>query len=129
MTVTLSNDYQSIPVDAEGNYTVFPECKTVVTVTYGSSDITSECVVTIQKSNSVTGSWDNSTKTYTVTGLSSDTGWVDIKVTYLSSMVKTKRFNIAKLYAGAQGNPGASGSDGRLYFVESKAECLKSGGE
>lgn len=129
MTVTLSNDYQSIPVDAEGNYTVFPECKTTVTVTYGSSDITSECVITTQKSIAVTGSWDNSTKTYTVTGLSSDTGWVDIKVTYLSSMVKTKRFNIAKLYAGAQGNPGASGTDGRVYFLESNAEIIKSGSD
>lgn len=129
MTVTLSNDYQSIPVDADGNYTVFPECETTVTVTYGSSDITSECVVTIQKSNAITGSWDNSTKTYTVTGLSSDTGWVDIKVTYLNSMVKTKRFNIAKLYAGAQGDPGVSGTDGRVYFLESNAEIIKSGGE
>lgn len=112
MIIALSNDYQSIPVDSDGNYTNFPECKTTVTVTYGSVDITSECVISIEKSSAVTGTWDNATKTYTVTGLSADSAWIDIKATYLSAMVKTKRFSVAKLYAGKDGNIGPTGPAG-----------------
>lgn len=125
VTVTLSNDYQVIPVDEEGNYTEFPNCQTTVMVTYGATDITDDSVIAISKSNSVSGSWNNATKTYTVTGLSDDSGWVDITATYLNTMVKTKRFNVAKLYA----EPGLPGTDGRIYFLESNIEIIKSGDE
>lgn len=125
VSISLSNDYQVIPVNEEGNYTEFPNCQTTVTVTYGSSDITNECVITTVKSDSITGSWDNETKTYTVTGLSDDSGWVDITATYLSAMVKTKRFSVTKLYA----KPGLPGDDGRIYFLESSVDVIKSGNE
>lgn len=73
---------------------------------YGTQDITSDCKFTIIKSDSVTGSWDNSTKTYTVTALSADDGWVDIKATYISVLSVVKRFSLAKIYAGKDGVDG-----------------------
>lgn len=106
MTMQLSNDYQSIPVDSSGNYGSFPTCTILPIVMYGTKDIAKDCTYSITKSSSVTGSWDNNTRTYTVTGLTADTGWVDIKATYLNSLAVVKRFTVAKLYSGTAGKDG-----------------------
>lgn len=113
MTLQLSNEYQGISVDSDGNYGTFPSnVNTQAVVMYGTQDITSDCKFTIIKSDSVTGSWDNSTKTYTVTALSADDGWVDIKATYISVLSVVKRFSLAKIYAGKDGVDGLQGPKG-----------------
>lgn len=112
MTFQLSNDMQTITSDADGNIPVFPTVTTTAKVMYGSSDITNDCSYTVTKSDSVTGSWDVDTHTYTVTGLSADNGWVDIKATYLINLSITKRFTIAKLKAGKNGVNGLDGLQG-----------------
>lgn len=103
MTFQLSNDMQTITSDADGNIPVFPTVTTTAKVMYGSSDITNNCSFTVTKSDSVTGSWDVDTHTYTVTGLSADNGWVDIKATYLINLSITKRFTISKQKSGKNG--------------------------
>ena len=103
MTLQLSNDMQTITSDADGNIPVFPTVTTTAKVMYGSSDITNDCSYTITKSDSVTGSWDVDTHTYTVTGLSADNGWIDIKATYLINLSITKRFTISKQKSGKNG--------------------------
>lgn len=116
MTIQLDNDYQGIPVDSDGNYTEFPECTTTATVMYGTQDITDNCTYTITTSQNIQGNWNKETKTYTVTGLTADSGWVDIRAVYLNNLAVTKRFSIAKQYAGLQGIPGI-GTDGKTpYF-------------
>lgn len=113
MTLQLSNEYQGISVDSDGNYDTFPsDVSTQAVVMYGTQDITSDCKFTIIKSDSVTGAWDNSTKTYTVTALSADDGWVDIKATYISVLSVVKRFSLAKIYAGKNGINGVDGLQG-----------------
>lgn len=113
MTLQLSNEYQGISVDSDGNYGTFPSnVSTQAVVMYGTQDITSDCKFTIIKSDSVTGSWNNSTKTYTVTALSADNGWVDIKATYISVLSVVKRFSLAKIYAGKNGTNGVDGLQG-----------------
>lgn len=112
MTFQLSNDMQTITSDADGNIPVFPTVTTTAKVMYGSSDITNDCSYTITKSDSVIGSWDVDTHTYTVTGLSADNGWVDIKATYLQTLSITRRFTIAKLKAGKNGVNGLDGLQG-----------------
>ena len=113
MTLQLSNEYQGVSVDSDGNYGTFPsDVITQAVVMYGTQDITSDCKFTIVKSDSVTGSWNNSTKTYAVTALSSDSGWVDIKATYISVLSVVKRFSLAKIYAGKNGKDGADGLQG-----------------
>lgn len=116
MTMQLDNDYQGIPVDSDGNYTEFPECTTTATVMYGTHDITDNCTYTITTSQNVQGNWNKETKTYTVTGLTADSGWVNIKAAYLNNLVVSKQFSLAKQYAGPQGIPGI-GTDGKTpYF-------------
>lgn len=136
MTMQLTNDYQSITTDADGNITgTFPTVTTTAQVMYGTNDVTNDCTYTITKSNNVTGSWNDSTHTYTVTGLSADNGWVDIKVTYLRALSITKRFTIAKLKSGKnglqgeKGDPGAEGKPGRTYIIESSCTVLKRGSD
>lgn len=113
MTLQLSNEYQGVSVDSDGNYGTFPgNVSTQAVVMYGTQDITSDCKFTIIKSDSVTGSWNNATKTYTVTALSADDGWVDIKATYISVLSVVKRFSLAKIYAGKNGTNGVDGLQG-----------------
>jgi hypothetical protein len=126
MTFQLSNDMQTITSDADGNIPVFPTVATTAKVMYGSSDITNDCSYTITKSDSVTGSWDVDTHTYTVTDLSADNGWVDIKATYLSNLAVTKRFTISKQ---KKGEDGKDGEPGRTYMVEPSCNVLKRGSD
>lgn len=120
MTMQLDNDYQGIPVDSDGNYTEFPECATTATVMYGTQDITDNCTYTITTSQNIQGSWDKENKTYTVTGLTADSGWVNIKAAYLNNLVVSKQFSLAKQYAGkdgANGIPGKDGKDGKTQYT------------
>lgn len=116
MTMQLDNDYQGIPVDSDGNYTEFPECTTTATVMYGTQDITDNCTYTITTSQNVQGNWNKENKTYTVTGLTADSGWVNIKAAYLNNLVVSKQFSLAKQYAGPQGIPGI-GTDGKTTYL------------
>lgn len=126
MTFQLSNDMQTITSDADGNIPVFPTVTTTAKVMYGSNDITNDCSYTVTKSDSVTGSWDVDTHTYTVTGLSADNGWIDIRATYLSNLAVTKRFTISKQKKGEDGKDGESG---RTYMVEPSCNVLKRGSD
>ena len=126
MTFQLSNDMQTITSDADGNIPIFPTVETTAKVMYGSNDITNDCSYTITKSDSVTGSWDVDTHTYTVTGLSADNGWVDIKATYLINLSITKRFTISKQ---KKGEDGKDGEPGRTYMVEPSCNVLKRGSD
>lgn len=145
MTMQLTNDYQSITTDSDGNIPgTFPTVTTTAQVMYGNDNVTGDCIYNISKSSNVTGSWNNSTYTYTVTGLSADDGWVDIKATYLQTLSITRRFTIAKLKAGKngvngldglqgekgeQGDPGKDGKPGRTYIIEPSCNVLKRGAD
>lgn len=120
ITMQLDNDYQGIPVDSDGNYTEFPECTTTATVMYGTQDITNNCTYTITTSQNIQGHWNKENKTYTVTGLTADSGWVNIKAAYLNNLVVSKQFSLAKQYAGkdgANGIPGKDGKDGKTQYT------------
>ncbi len=129
MTLQLSNDYYSVNVDSNGKYSEFPtDVTTKAQVMYGANDITSECAFSITKSDNISGTWDSAKHQYTVTALTADTGWVNIRATYLSKLTVTKQFTVAKLYAGADGNPGEKGdpgTPGRTYFIELSSRVLK----
>lgn len=126
MTFQLSNDMQTITSDADGNIPVFPTVTTTAQVMYGNDDITSNCTYNISKSSNVTGSWDSSTYTYTVTGLSADDGWIDIKAVYLQNLSITKRFTVSKVRSGTNGK---DGTPGRTYILETSCNVLKRGSD
>lgn len=119
VTLQLTNDYATVSVDNDGNYANFPDITVKPVVMYGSSNITTECVYSIQKSDSLEGKWDNKTLTYIVTGLSEDSGWLDVRATYLGSLSVTKRFNISKVYQGEKGEKGDPGGNVSLDSTSS----------
>ena len=131
MIINLDNDYQAITTDYKGEYTTFPECHTTAQVLYGHTDISNDCTYNVQKSSGVVGAWNGSTHTYTVIGLTTDVGWVDITANYLNTYSVTKRFDIAKLKGGIPGETGATGpqgdqgSAGRTYFMEPSTGIIK----
>ncbi len=116
LNVVLSNENQTISTDADGNCKNFPEVATTVSVFMGSVDVTDKVTYTVTKSSGITGSWNLSTKTYTVTALSTDSGYVDISITY-SKLKGSRRFTIAKLKAGATG-PAGTGVEVDVTAVE-----------
>lgn len=128
MSMTLDNDYQTIAVDENGNYSTFPSgITTSPTVMYGQQDITADCSYAVSKSASIQGSWDDTKRVFTVTGITADNAWVDIKAVYIGALAITKRFTVSKLYAGETGAQGIQGIAGRTYFIELSANVLKRG--
>lgn len=104
LTMSLTSDYRAISVDSNGDYGTFPnDIITAPTVMYGSEDVTWQCTYTVAKSDTLTGAWDSSKRQYTVTGLTDDTGWVDITAVYLDNLRITKRFSVSKVYSGQSG--------------------------
>lgn len=117
MTMTLSNEYQAISTDENGNIPgEFPQVQTTAQVMYGTMDVTDDCSYTITESENVTGIWDKTTHTYTVSEVTADNVWVDIKAVYLNAITITKRFSVSKQ---------KSGTPGRTYVLESSATILK----
>lgn len=117
MTLQLDNEYQSIPAHNDGSIIgEFPSVTTTATVLCNSTDVTEDCSFTVTTSDSVTGSWDKTAHTYTVRSLSAHSGWVSIRVVYLDTMVLTKKFTVAKLYAG---------DNGRTYYLDCPAAIVK----
>ncbi len=128
LNIILDNEYQGIPADYQGNISEFPTVQTGVQVLYGHEDVSVNCIYAITKSSSVTGNWNNTTRIYTVTGLSEDTGWVDITANYLDIFTVTKRFNVQKVKGGApgeEGQQGEKGDPGRTYIIEPSVNVLK----
>lgn len=119
LNVILSNEYQAIVTDANGNYTTFPKCSTIVQVMYGVENVTNDASYTITEDN-VTGTWDEKNHKYTVTGLSADTGHVNFVVNYKTFSI-TKQFSIAKQKQGKQGNKGDSAT---TYVIETDATVI-----
>ncbi|WP_418419649.1 hypothetical protein [Blautia sp.] len=127
IVMQLDDEYQGIPADWQGNITAFPTVQTTAQVFYGQQDVSASCSYSTNKSSGITGRWDNTRRTYTVTGLSADTGWVDITANYLGIFNVTKRFNVAKNKDGRPGEDGQDGKPGRTYFIELSLQALKRG--
>jgi hypothetical protein len=119
LNVILSNEYQAIVTDANGNYTTFPECSTTVQVMYGAKNVTNDASYTITEEN-ITGTWDEKNHKYTVAGLSADTGHVNFVVSYKTFSI-TKQFSIAKQKQGKQGDKGDSAT---TYVIETDTTVI-----
>ena len=99
--LSLSNEHQSIETDSSGQYDVFPTCKTVAKVFYGSRDVSAACTYSVSATG-LTGTWDETTRTYTVTDLTATSGHVDISATY-NGATATKTFTVSIVRDGVDG--------------------------
>lgn len=115
LILKMDNEYQGISVDHEGNYVKFPKVTFTVQTFWGQTDVTKDTTFSFAKSDGVNGTFDTSSKVYTVSSLTTDTGWIDVTATYMTYTAK-KRFNIAKI---------RDGSPGRVYLLEPSINILK----
>lgn len=115
LILKMDNEYQGISVDHEGNYVKFPKVTFAVQTFWGQTDVTKDTTFSFAKSDGVNGTFDTSSKVYTVSSLTTDTGWIDVTATYMTYTAK-KRFNIAKI---------RDGSPGRVYLLEPSINILK----
>lgn len=101
LSVLLSNEFQGIPTDSSGKYTTFPTCKTTVTVLYGVENVTAQSNISFSVENGISGSASGAT--YTVSGLSVDSGTITATATY-NGMTAKKEFVVVKQKQGDTGN-------------------------
>lgn len=101
LSVLLSNEFQGIPTDSSGKYTTFPTCKTTVTVLYGAENVTAQSNISFSAENGISGSASGAT--YTVSGLSVDSGTITATATY-NGMTAKKEFVVVKQKQGDTGN-------------------------
>ena len=106
ISISLSNEYQVIQSNSDGTVDNFPKVTTTVSTYFGTKDISDSVTYTVNAGGGVTGTWDSGSRTYTVTGLSADEGYVDISALYNVTGEKysaTKRFTITKIKQGESG--------------------------
>ena len=106
VTAVLSNDSHNIPCNTSGTPSTYAGAVTTMSVFVGATDTSTSWTYTATPTN-VTGTASNNNRTYTVTGISADTGYVDITATRSGYSSVTKRFTLAK---SKQGNTGATGA-------------------
>lgn len=115
LILKMDNEYQGVSVDHEGNYVKFPKVTFAVQTFWGQTDVTKDTIFSFAKSDGVNGTFDSKQNIYTVTSLTTDTGWIDVTAKYVTYTAK-KRFNIAKV---------RDGSPGRVYLLETSSSILK----
>ena len=114
LSMNLTNEYMGIRVNASSVpiYTV----ETTATVFYGTQDVTSQCEFAVTTTVGVTGTWNTTTKTYTVTKMEAANGSVYIEATYLGVLVVRKTFVIATVTQGA---------NGRAYILDASDSVIR----
>lgn len=124
LNIQLENDSHTVPTNYEGGNGNYSGCDTTVYVLWGQTDISADVPITVSKSAGVTGAWNAAARKYTVTNMTTDTGYVDFTVKYME-ITATKRFSISKNKQGRQGeqgpqgipgNDGGDGADGRTSY-------------
>lgn len=116
----LTNDRHTIPTAADGSGGVYEGAETTLIVFAGGEDDSANWGVTATPSAGVTGSLSG--RTYTVTDLEADSGYVDLVATRSGYPTLTARFSLSKARAGADGTPGTPAT---AYQILTGAVALK----
>lgn len=117
IVINLSNDNVTVPAAADGSSPVLTAAVTTVYIYEGATDVSSSWAVTATPSAGVTGTLSG--KTYTVTGFTADTGYVDFTATRSGFSNQTIRFSLSKAKAGSDGSPAT------VYSVETSTAAIR----
>lgn len=78
----LNNDAHVVHTNTDGSGGDYSDCFSKMTVYLGDTDVSDDSVFTVTVSAGVTGHWDETSRTYYVTAMSADNGFVDIDALY-----------------------------------------------
>lgn len=108
VTAVLSNDSHVVHTNYDGTGGSYTYANTQVSAYKGDADISSQVTITYTASTGLTGTWNASTRTYQVTALTADDGYVDFVVSYApqsgNAVTVTKRFSVSKSPDGRAGS-------------------------
>lgn len=116
----LSSDSFVLAANASGHVSSFTGATSTMTVTNGTSDVTSSWTFAKVDSTGITSGLSGTNgNVCTVSGMTDaiNSGYVDITATKTGFASITKRFTLAKSVAGASGAPGTDGSDAPLLTL------------
>lgn len=89
ISAVLSNDAHVVHTNTDGSGGDYSDCTTTITVFSGDVDVSDKAVFKVVTSTGITGTWDAKARTYKVTGLTADDGYVDIDALYGTGAVYT----------------------------------------
>lgn len=78
----LDNDAHVVHTNTDGSGGDYSDCSSKMTVYLGDTDVSDDSVFTVTASAGITGHWDDASRTYYVTAMSTDDGYVDIDALY-----------------------------------------------
>ncbi len=78
----LNNDAHVVHTNTDGSGGDYSDCFSKMTVYLGDTDVSDDSVFTVTVSAGITGHWDDTSRTYYVTAMSTDDGYVDIDALY-----------------------------------------------
>lgn len=78
----LNNDAHVVHTNTDGSGGDYSDCFSKMTVYLGDTDVSDDSVFSVSTSAGVTGHWDDASRTYYVTAMSADNGFVDIDALY-----------------------------------------------
>lgn len=78
----LDNDAHVVHTNTDGSGGDYSDCSSKMTVYLGDTDVSDDSVFSVATSAGITGHWDNASRTYYVTAMSTDDGYVDIDALY-----------------------------------------------
>ena len=112
----LTNEYHALPATASGTITSYAGCSSSIELYQGSKLISEGVTYEFNADSSITGNMSGNT--YTVSGLTADTGNVTLKaikdgVTY------------SKIFTVAKNKQGANGTDATSYWLLSSANTIR----
>lgn len=114
----LTNEFHSVPTDADGNGGIYAGCETELRLYKGDVQLTDNISYSIKNTSNITGKLDGDK--YTVTNLTKDTGYVDLVATYFGKEY-IKRFSLSK---NKQGVGGEDGLTPTVYWLMTSASTI-----
>lgn len=117
----LSNDSHTVSTLSDGTGGVYTGAISTMSIFNGATNDSANWAVTVAVSG-VTGSLVG--KTYTVTNLTADTGYVDFTATRSGYASIVKRFTLTKSKQGATGGTGGVGSAATSYWLVASASAI-----
>lgn len=78
----LDNDAHVVHTNTDGSGGDYSDCSSKMTVYLGDTDVSDDSAFSVATSAGITGHWDNASRIYYVTAMSTDDGYVDIDALY-----------------------------------------------
>lgn len=121
----LSNDYHGLPTDSSGDNGDYSQAISTMHLFVGGADTSANWTVTATPSTGITGSLTG--QTYSITGMSIDTGTVTFLAKRSGYSDISKVFRVAKSKNGTTGATGDAGESATAYWLIGSAEVLVRG--